>query len=197
MNTQHSGLDEEEVLLAFAVEPTHDRATLEHYLNQYPEHSQALVDCSIELMIDTTKSSDDIVISSEQVVEKAWQQFQSEIASEQNAVVENPFAKLNSTTFKATAKKLNVNNLLLMRLRDRAIDAATIPGRLIQRIAAELGATVEVVANYLQSPPTIATGQSFRSDVKPSVSDQISFEQAIQTSQLTAEQQETWKVLKD
>lgn len=38
---------EEEVLLAFAVEPTHDRKTLERYLSEFPEHSIALVDCSI------------------------------------------------------------------------------------------------------------------------------------------------------
>ena len=47
MSAEHPRLDEEEVLLAFSVEPTHDCATLEHYLSQYPEHAQALVDCSI------------------------------------------------------------------------------------------------------------------------------------------------------
>ena len=35
MNTENSRPDEEEVLHAFSVEPRHDRATLDHYLNQY------------------------------------------------------------------------------------------------------------------------------------------------------------------
>lgn len=197
MSTEHSRLNEEEILLAFSVEPTHDRAMLEHYLNQYPEHAQALVDCSIELMIDASRGSDEVQISSEHVVEQAWRQFQSDTGSTQNAAVESPFAQLNPTAFKAVAKRLNISNLLLIRFRDRAIDAATIPGRFVQRLAFELGVTVEAVSAYLRSPPVMVAGQSFRSSVKPSVTDQISFEQAVETSQLTPEQREALKELRD
>lgn len=43
-------MTEEEVLMAFAVEPVNDPATLERYLRKYPEHSEALVDCFLELV---------------------------------------------------------------------------------------------------------------------------------------------------
>ena len=67
MKGKHTGLSEEEVLLAFAVEPIHNRKMLEHYLGEYPEYANALVDCSIELMVDATRG-DEVALTSEAVV---------------------------------------------------------------------------------------------------------------------------------
>ena len=197
MSAEHSGLDEEEVLLAFSVEPTHDRATLEHYLSQYPEHAQALVDCSIELMMNASRAGEDVQVSSDHVVEQAWRQFQAAMGSAQGSVIANPFAQLTPTAFKAMAKRLDISNLFLIRVRERAIDAATIPGRLVQRLAAELGATADAVSAYLGSPPAMVSSQSFRSNVKPAVAAQISFEQAVETSQLKPAQKEAMRALRD
>lgn len=197
MNDEYPRLDEEEVLLAFSVEPTHDSATLEHYLSQYPEHTQALVDCSIELMMNASRAGEDVQVSSDQVVEQAWRQFQAAMGSAQSSVIANPFAQLTPTAFKSMAKRLDISNLFLIRVRERAIDAATIPRRLVQRLAAELGATADAVSAYLGSPPSITSGQSFRSNVKPEVAAQISFEQAVETSQLTPAQKEALRALRD
>src|SRR3990167_7211407 len=120
MSAEHPRLDEEEVLLAFSMEPTHDRARLEHYLSQYPEHVQALVDCSIELMMNATRAGEDIQVSSDQVVEQAWRQFQAAMGSAQSSVIANPFAQLTPTAFKSMAKRLDISNLFLIRVRERA-----------------------------------------------------------------------------
>lgn len=198
MNTENFRIDEEEVLLAFSVEPQHDRATLEHYLNLYPEHALALVDCSIELMMDASRPGEEVQISSDQVVDQAWQQFQAAMGSAQGtAAVANPFAQLQPTAFKSIARKLDISNLFLIRVRERAIDASTIPRRFIQKLAAELGATAEAVSDYLRSAPTMASSQSFRSHVKPEVGAQIPFEKAVETSQLTPTQKEALQALRD
>ena len=190
---QHS---EEEILLAFSVEPTHDRETLEQYLIEYPEHAKALVAYSIELMVDATRKDNAVVIS-EGAVDRAWQRFQTAVDQPGKVLVTNPFATLNPTALRSLAKKLDITNLLLIRLRDRAIVAATIPRRFVQRLAAELGATVEVVTDYLQSPPAIVSGHSFRSTAKPAVTEQISFMEAIETSQLAPTQLDALKALQD
>ncbi len=169
---QHSRLSEEEVLLAFSVEPTHDRETLEQYLREYPEHAKALVTCSIELMLDS-KRSDEVAVTSEGAVDRAWQRFQAVVSQHDEVLVTNPFATLNPTAFRSLAKKLDITNLLLIRLRDRAIVAATIPRRFVQGLATELGATAEAVMDYLQSPPAIVSGHSFRSAVKPAVTERL------------------------
>ena len=198
MNTENSRPDEEEVLHAFSVEPRHDRATLDHYLNQYPEHALALVDCSIELMMDGSHSGDEVQVSSDQVVDQAWRQFQAAMGSVQGtAAIANPFAQLQPTAFKSIARRLDVSNLFLIRVRERAIDAATFPRRFVQQLAAELGATVDAVSAYLRSPPTMASSLSFRSNVKPEVTAQIPFNQAVETSQLTPAQKEALQALGD
>lgn len=187
---------EEEVLLAFAVEPTHDRKTLERYLSEFPEHSIALVDCSIELMLDSTRS-DNVVEPTEDTVEPAWQRFQAIMSVDDDAPHINPFAKLNSTAFKSLAKRLDITNLLLVRLRDRAIEPMTIPIRLIQKLAAELEVTVDAVLAFLNGSPSMISNHSFRSSVKPMVINQITFQEAIETSQLTESQKNTLKALED
>lgn len=198
MNTENSRPDEEEVLLAFSVEPRHDRATLEHYLNQYPEHALALVDCSIEMMMDASHSDDEVQVSSDQVADRAWRQFQAAMGSVQGtAAIANPFAQLQPTAFKSIAKRLDVSNLFLIRVRERAIDAATFPRRFVRQLAAELGATADAVSAYLHSPPTMASSLRFRSNVKPEVAAQIPFDQAVETSQLTPAQKEALQALGD
>lgn len=188
--------NEEEVLLAFAVEPTHDRKTLERYLSEFPEHSIALVDCSIELMLDSTRS-DNVVESTEDTIEHAWQRFQAIMSVDDDAQLINPFAKLNSTAFKSLAKRLDITNLLLVRLRDRAIEPMTIPIRFIQKLAAELEVTVDAVLAFLNGSPSMISNHSFRSSVKPMVTNQITFQEAIETSQLTESQKNTLKALED
>lgn len=193
---QNSRPSEEEVLLAFSVEPTHDHKTLEQYLREYPEHAKALVTCSIELMVDAARN-DEVVVTSEGAVDRAWQRFQTVVGQSDDVLVVNPFATLNPTAFRSLAKKLGITNLLLIRLRDRAIVAATIPRRFVQGLASELGATAEAVMGYLQSPPAMVSGHSFRSAVKPAVTEQISFAEAIEMSQLTPAQLEALKALQD
>jgi hypothetical protein len=192
----HLNLSEEEVLLAFSVEPTHDRKTLERYLSEYPAHTKSLIDCSIELMVDAARS-DAVAMTSESAVEQVWQKFQSTVSQLGETSAFNPFATLTSTAFKSLASKLDINNLLLARLRDRAIDAATIPRRFVQGLATELGATSEGVMNYLRNPPAMVSGHSFRSTAKPAVAEQMSFEKAIETSQLTPAQKDALKALQD
>lgn len=197
MNSEYQkDRSEEEVLLAFFVEPTHDRKTLEQYLTDFPEHAKALINCSIELMVDEARNVK-AVETSEGTVDRAWQRFQSVVNQPGEASVHNPFATLNPTAFKSLAKKLDINNLLLIRLRDRAIVATTIPLRFVQRLGAELGTTTDALMDFLRSPPTIVSGHSFRSTIKPAVTKQISFENAVETSQLTPEQQETLKAMQD
>jgi len=51
--------------------------------------------------------------------------------------------------------------------------------------------------DYLQSPPAMVSGHSFRSAVKPAVAEQISFAEAIEMSQLTPAQLDALKTLQD
>lgn len=188
--------DEESVLMAFSMEPSHGRETLERYIKEYPQHATALIDCSIDLRHQPPAEDVPATVVPDSAVDKAWQRFERAV-QQTDVEVANPFAKLNTSGFKSLARSLDVSNLFLMRVRDRAISAATIPARFIEKLASELGATSQAVAAYLQGPPGMVSGHAFRSSVKPSVGEQITFDHAVATSQLTPEQQATLKALSD
>lgn len=188
--------DEESVLMAFSMEPDHGRETLERYISEYPQHATALIDCSIDLRHQPPAEDVSAAVVPDSLVDKAWQRFERSV-QQPAAEVANPFAKLNSSGFKSLARSLDVSNLFLMRVRDRAISAATIPARFVEKLASELGATAQAVGAYLHGPPSMVSGHAFRSSVKPSVGEQITFDQAVATSQLTPEQQATLKALSD
>jgi hypothetical protein len=188
--------DEESVLMAFSMEPSHGRETLERYIREYPQHATALIDCSIDLLQEPSAGDVPATEVPDSAVDKAWLRFEHAV-QQPDTVVANPFAKLNTSSFKSLARSLDVSNLFLMRVRDRAIRAATIPARFVDKLASELGTTVQAVGAYLQGPPGMVSGQAFRSSVKPSVGEQITFDQAVSTSQLTPEQQATLKAFSD
>ena len=68
--------DEESVLMAFSMEPSHGRETLERYIREYPQHTTALIDCSIDLLEELP--ADDVLATMVQdtAVDKAWQRFE-------------------------------------------------------------------------------------------------------------------------
>lgn len=198
MTADNMRTDEEEVLMTFAVEPLHDRATLERYIAEYPQYRQALVDCAIEMMVDSARPEVELA-PNDAVVDQAWARFQAEMAPADAApeVVTDPFAKVGPTLFKALAKRMDLSSLFLVRVRGRAIAAATYPQRFIQRLAGELETSPKALLDFLRAPPTMAPGLSFRAAVKPEVADQISFETAVETSQLSPAQKDALLNLKD
>lgn len=187
MPSNNPSSSEEEVLLAFSTEPKRDRSTLERYLTQYPEHASALVDCSIELLTLPAEISPVWVANS--AVEAGWQKFRTQLGAAAETAVESPFAKLAPSAFKSLAVRLGINNLLLLRIRDRGIRAASIPGEFVRQLATELGAPLKVVADYLAGPPCLAPSSAFRSPSKPAAAGQIDFSDAVKNSKLTVEQQ--------
>lgn len=188
--------DEESVLMAFSMEPSHDRETLERYITEYPQHAIALIDCSIDLLHELPEADVSATEVPDSVVDRAWQRFEGAV-QQTDPEVANPFAKLNTSSFKSLARRLDVSNLFLMRVRDRAIRFTTIPSRFVEKLASELGADVQAVGAYLQGPPGMVSGPALRSSVKPSIGEQITFDQAVATSQLTPEQQATLMGLSD
>lgn len=92
-------LDEESVLMAFSMEPGHDRKTLERYIREYPRHATALIDCSIDLLHQPPEDDVSAAVVPDSLVDKAWQRFERAVQPPA-AEVANPFAKLNSVVVK-------------------------------------------------------------------------------------------------
>lgn len=177
---------EDDVLLAYSVEPTHDLATLERYLLLYPQFAEGLIDCSIEEEVDRGRTRSPVTPLSQSSI--AWKRFEAAMGLNQ-PVTFNPFGKLDSRAFRLLATELDMNSLLLMRLRDRVIKASTIPRQLVGMIADKLGVGADSIQAYFQGAPTVALGGAqFKSAVKPTAAPQIDFAEAVRTSQLSEDQ---------
>jgi hypothetical protein len=168
---------------------------LERYLAEHPEHTSALVDCALELMLLPTEISPVWVADS--ALEAGWQQFRAQLGSRIEVSAENPFAKLSPSAFKNLAVRLGINNLLLLRIRDRGIRAASIPGAFMRQLATELSAPLKAVATYLEGPPCLAPSSAFRSAGKPAAATQVDFSDAVRTSQLPVERQKILLAMED
>jgi hypothetical protein len=178
---------EDDVIYAYAVEPIHDLATLERYLRRYPQFAQGLIDCSIEL--DGAQTQGDSSTSITAASAAVWNQFEKAMGMVQSLPA-SPFGNLDSRAFRALAAELNMNVLLLMRLRDRAIRATTIPKQLVEMLARKLVVSPDSMDAYLRGLPTLAvSGVQFKSSAKPTAASQIDFAEAVRTSQLSDEQQ--------
>jgi len=106
------------------------------------------------------------------------------------ASVENPFAAIDRSRFRSLAQRLNVNTVFLLKLRDRQIDPSTIPESFSRRVADELPAPLDgVLAHFAAQPNVQESRQYFKADQKPEVAARQTFEEAVQSSRLTPDQQ--------
>jgi hypothetical protein len=93
------------------------------------------------------------------------------------------------------AASLRMDRLLLGRLEQRVLEAATLPVSLIRQIAQILERSSEEVAAYLRGGPRLAAQAHFRARRAPSLSPQSarsSFAEALQTGQNMSEEDKAY-----
>lgn len=151
----------ENALGAFAVEPSHDKETLDRYLSAYPDLRSELLALALELAFDEVDDSPLDLESS--TVTESWVRY--------SAPSSEP---LTSASFnKDVAKALGVRTAVVMQLRDRAISLASIPRHFLGNLASALGSGIEQTVAYLNAPRTLAPGASYKSEGKPTASEQM------------------------
>ena len=145
--------DREAILYAFAVEPNHDRNTLERYLRDYPELAEDLIDLTSELRLSEALGPSPAIDAADTGAEAAWQEFLTCKPQETcSAPAANPFARFKGPTFAALADAVNVPRSFLTPFRDGLVAAASIPEAFTRRLAEAMGASVESLQAYFASP---------------------------------------------
>lgn len=186
-----------------------DADLLEDFVRRYPEHAEALTNFAVELVLDAAGSDDDTPADKDEPtmnpsVTRAMSTFQNQLfAAEhdgrdlherllggQTSNPQNPFSALDNMAFSALATRLKANRVFIIKLRDRQIESKTITDGFRCRIADELNVPIEVVAAHFGAVPTLsARPQYYKSDQKPDVAPQQTFEEAVKSCGLTEEQQ--------
>ena len=175
----------EEVLLAFAVEPVHDRATLERYLERYPAFAEDLIDLSHELRIRGRGISR--AVEDEAKVQRALQQLVA-AAPRAQAAVANPFDAFRGEAFVDLANALRVPRSLLIAFRDRLVITSTVPSAFAARVARAVRTTVADLMRHLDLPSQLAPQASYKAEGKPAVADKVAFDSLLKSNGVTEEQ---------
>jgi hypothetical protein len=173
---------------------------LSEFTRRYPEYADALLEYAVELVAEAAfeESVPEQVSTPESAANaaRAMSRFQNRIyelqqqgTSSPEAGVENPLATLDTATLRAVMKDLNVTPVFLMKLRDRRIREDTIPKPFTDRLARGIKVSPEKLRKRLAAPSELRQASSWKSDKKPEAPPKETFEEAIVSSNLTAEQQ--------
>jgi hypothetical protein len=188
-----------------------DANLLDDVVRRYPQFADQLTGFAIALALDALQGDAafeaaevalDPTVASPAVV-RAMSRFQNRLhaetrdqrratGSERASASEpyNPFATLSREEFRAFARRLNVNNVFVAKLRDRQVDPDTLTPGFHQRVADDLTAPLEVVIAHFaarKSPSTHA--QFFKAEGSPTDGGCQTFEEAVRNSGLSEAQQ--------
>ena len=183
-----------------------DAELLDEYAKLYPCYAEELTDFAIDMFLEARREAEEAVQAFEEesvspAVSRAMSAFQvalQEARGQQEALaiesvveteVENPFANLDRKEFRALATSINANTAFLCKLRDCLIDPKTMSQGFLRLLSEKLGVTAEQLDSFFGGTPQLA-GQHFKAEEKPSVGDQQSFEDAVESSRLADEQQQ-------
>lgn len=185
--------------------PVPDAEVLDDVVRRYPEHATGLTQFAIQLVLDSLRESgtEDSEIAAPEVtiaVSKAISRFHNRrhelsAASESRSVetemnAENPFSSLPRSEIRALARRLNVNTVFLMRLRDRLVELETMTESFLQWLADGVGVSKEVLKTHFAASPQLQASEQYKADRKPTVGAKQTFEDAVRSSSMTPEQQE-------
>jgi hypothetical protein len=183
--------DREAILDAFALEPAHDRDTLERYLRQYPELAEDLIDLSSELRLANAPTTPPVGPVPDPGLVAAWEEL---LACKPQAAAcgesVNPFASFKGTAFAKLAKALNVPREFLTPFRDGLVMASSIPQAFTRRFAEATKVHVESARSYFARAEPETPALAFKSDVKPSHRGQMTFRELVQATEMTDEQRQ-------
>ena len=160
--------------MAFAVEPEHDRGTLERYLRLYPELAEDLIDLSMELRLQRADISAPV---DEAWVEVSLADFHAAAPARVAAQAADPFAAVASDELVTLRRSLDVPSGVIQGFRSRAVDIASVPTGFLTDLARGLRTGVDELSAFLAGPPRMIPGLSYKSDDPPSADgSKITFE---------------------
>jgi hypothetical protein len=181
MTADNARPSRESVLDAFAVESEHGRATLQRYLELYPEYVGELIDLSHELSRAKVIDQEPLSSADQALIDAAW--------SKHRAAVSTTAAPLESLTvddWRAVATELDVPRQVVTALREKRISLASIPRRFLRRFADATRSSIDQLEAFWNAGQYTAA-RSYKADGKPSIGSQVTFEKALTDAGVSAE----------
>jgi hypothetical protein len=182
-------IDQEAILYAFAIEPTHGQDTLNRYLAQYPGLADELIDLAFELRLAAVELPGDLASAADPGMQSAWAEFINCAPGKTEPARAGSFlSKFRGQGFADLANRMKVPRSILTAFRDRLVKPVSVPERFLCRFAEAAGSNLEEVREYLSYPPCIIGTAQFKADNKPALLAQVSFRQLVENTEMSDEQ---------
>jgi hypothetical protein len=190
---------------------------LEALVKTYPKYASELTQFAIALALDALANKDEEIVevvaqgTLDPAISRAMSAYQNHLYELKNnkgaqgtarraepATIENPFVKLDRVESRKLAQTLNANLTFISKLRDRLIDAGTIPRSFTTMLANALRVPFQTLESHFSAQtPSLVAGQHYKADQKPVLDLKQSYSQAVQSSGLTSEQEQHLMSFKD
>ncbi|WP_372718355.1 hypothetical protein [Novipirellula sp.] len=176
----------EKILDEFAAEHSHDQQTLDRYINLYPEARLELLELASEIRLVTDESRFATSPIPDPGGDEAWTVFSS--ANTESLGRTNPFSQLRGKRFAEISEKLGVSRGFMIGIRDRRVREDSIPERFLSAASQIMEVALEELRQYLREEPGVLATAEFKADKKPMVTEQVTFRQLIDDTEMTEEQ---------
>lgn len=167
----------DDVLRAFAMDFEPGAGVLQRYLAQYPEHSIALIDLSIEL---TREFDDDLPPGAPELdlVARGMERLRGSTITVE-ALMGAPVKM-----FTEAIDSLALPTQVALAFRERRIDVTTLPKRMAAKTAKALKTSTETLLSYLVLPAMAPAARARKSTVRPTPPEKVSFERVLRDAGL-------------
>ena len=180
----------EQILDAFAAEPSHDRDTLEIYMSKYPKLRVRF----LELAAEIREVAGAARVATESIkdpgLEAAWSLVASS-APKAASKAPDPFEPFTRKKFVELCDGLGLPRGFVVAIRDKRVQLASIPGRFLEAAARLMDSSIEDLRIYLSGSPQVISTAEFKANKKPVAFEQITFLQLIEDTELSSEQRAT------
>lgn len=170
-----------------------DLKILQDFSDEYPNFAQDLEDFAAARAVGKHAPEEELSAEEEaQIEESGLVNLRSVLSSLNSAnllpsLVETAKAKGMKRAKFASAVGLSTS--LIIYLEKRRLDFATIPKKVVSKIAEVLETAEDSIANYLKQSPEYAVDMSFKTETRPEELSLKSFAEAVREDQvLTAEE---------
>lgn len=116
------------------------------------------------------------------LIDAAWGQHKAAVSTTTAA----PLASLTVDDWRAVASELDVPRQVVTALREKRIALASIPVRFLKQFADATRSSIDQLEAFW-SADQLAGARSYKADGKPSIGDQVTFEQALIEAGVPAE----------
>ncbi|WP_273728997.1 hypothetical protein [Brucella gallinifaecis] len=185
MNNSNATPNDEEVMLAFSVEPNHDPVTIQRYIENYPHLASELLDLALDLRMLSEEEPVTLQDVNSSEIQRAWDQFNGMISAERSELTAEQIKQVEASLISIQMREIGLPLSVLSAIKSGLVELEGFPGRWITKIASTGGYAAEMLRSYLSRAPSLSSARSFKSEVKPQVGGKVTFRSVIENSTLT------------